>query len=208
MVSWMLIVSLLVLSTDLTHISATRLVEENRVSHNDLYIVATGVYIGDQYYSQEDFDALLEQAILIKNTNSIQSRSATTLVAGTWQIPGIGQIIITATGAIVIGGTVIATGTWIYNIVKAYFAEKTYEKAKKNGAKVEKHSSQSTSTKTSLPTTGTPLSSKDLKDSQGGKQRRYYDKDGNADLDIDYRHAGNYKFPHRHTWNNGKRGGH
>lgn len=40
------------------------------------------------------------------------------------------------------------------------------------------------------------------------KQRRYYDKNGKVDLDIDYRIAGKYKFPHRHTWSNGKRSGH
>jgi hypothetical protein len=39
------------------------------------------------------------------------------------------------------------------------------------------------------------------------KQRRYYDKNGNADMDIDYRHGGTgHTFPHRHDWNNGVRG--
>ncbi len=99
-------------------------------------------------------------------------------------------------------------GSWLYNKVAAYFAERAYEKAKKDGAKTENHSSQSTSTKSSLPTTGKALSSKDLKDSKGVKQRRYYDKNGKADVDIDFRHAGNFKFPHRHTWTNGVRSGH
>ena len=54
---------------------------------------------------------------------------------------------------------------------------------------------------------GTPYSSKDLEDSEGVKQRRYYDKNGNADMDIDYRHGGTgHTFPHRHDWNNGVRG--
>lgn len=128
--------------------------------------------------------------------------------AGVYFIPGIGQIAITVTGALIVGGVTIAAGSWVYNKVSAYFAERAYEKAKKNGAKTKNHSTQSTSTKTSLPTTGKALSSKDLKDSKGVKQRRYYDKDGKADLDIDFRHAGNYKFPHRHTWSKGVRSGH
>ncbi|MBU8772007.1 hypothetical protein [Cytobacillus oceanisediminis] len=128
--------------------------------------------------------------------------------AGVYFIPGIGQVAITVTGALVIGGATIAAGSWLYNKVAGYFAEKAYEKAKKDGAKTSNHSTQSTSTKSSLDTTGKPLSSKDLKDSKGVKQRRYYDKNGKADLDIDYRHAGNFKFPHRHTWKNGVRSGH
>jgi len=128
--------------------------------------------------------------------------------AGLYFIPGIGQILLTATGVLVIGGVTIAAGSWLYNQVAAYFAEKSYEKAKKDGAKTENHSTQSTSTKSSLPTTGKALSSKDLKDSNGVKQRRYYDKNGKADLDIDFRHSGNHKFPHRHTWTNGSRSGH
>jgi len=54
-----------------------------------------------------------------------------------------------------------------------------------------------------LPKTGEPNSSSDILNPDGSvKQRRYYDKDGNADLDIDYNHTddGTHTFPHRHTW--------
>lgn len=78
---------------------------------------------------------------------------------------------------------------------------------KNTGEPTDKHSTQSTSEGSSLPKTGTPYSSKDLEDSEGVKQRRYYDKNGNADMDIDYRHGGTgHTFPHRHDWNNGVRG--
>ena len=86
-------------------------------------------------------------------------------------------------------------------------AEQAYEDAKNTGEPTDKHSTQSTSEGSSLPKTGTPYSSKDLEDSEGVKQRRYYDKNGNADMDIDYRHGGTgHTFPHRHDWNNGVRG--
>ena len=57
--------------------------------------------------------------------------------------------------------------------------------------------------------TGTPRTSKDRNadGSWNGKviTRRYYDKNGNADLDIDYTNHGNPKthpkVPHRHDWN-------
>lgn len=128
--------------------------------------------------------------------------------AGIYWIPGIGQIALTATGVVVVAGATFVAGSWVYNQVAAFFAGKAFNKAKKNGTKTSNHSTQSTSTKTSLSTTGKALSSKDLKDSQGVKQRRYYDKNGKANLDIDFRHAGKFKFPHRHTWSNGKRSGH
>lgn len=84
--------------------------------------------------------------------------------------------------------------------------QKNYEKAKKNGTPTADHSTETGSA--SLPPKGRPNSSKDLKGSNGIKQRRYYDKNGNADMDIDYQHGGNetHKFPHRHDWVNGKRG--
>ena len=79
--------------------------------------------------------------------------------------------------------------------------------AKNTGVPTDKHSTHSTSDCSSLPKIGTPYSSKDLEDSEGVKQRRYYDKNGNADMDIDYRHGGTgHTFPHRHDWNIGVRG--
>ena len=82
--------------------------------------------------------------------------------------------------------------------------KKDYEKAKKNGEKTKNHTTQNGR---NLPVDGEPYSSTDLVDSNGIKQRRYYGKDGKADMDIDYRHSGNeHPFPHRHDWVNGRRG--
>ncbi len=141
------------------------------------------------------------------DSEGIQTR-AIAVPAGVYFIPGIGKIALTVTGVVIVGRVTYKAGSWIHNKVAVYFAEKAYKKAKKNGSKTSNHSTQSTSKKTSLPIKGKALSSKDLKDSKGVKQRRYYDKNGKADLDIDYRHAGKYTFPHRHTWSNGKRTGH
>ncbi|GEM_PF-1385696 len=190
-----------------------------QISDNSEKIIITdeGIYSGETFYTKEEFLSLLEQAVYLEgptnvngSDNDLSTFSLTgTLIAGTWYIPVIGEVVITTAGVIIVGGAIIAAGSWIYNTVSTYFAEKAYEKAKENGTKTDDHSTkESTSGDSSLSTTGTPLSSKDLKDSQGVKQRRYYDKNGNADLDIDYRHAGNYKFPHRHTWTNGVRSGH
>lgn len=186
-----------------------------QINDNSEKIIITdeGIYSGETFYTKEEFLSLLEQAVFLEepiNNDQVSTFALTgTLIAGTWYIPVIGQVVVTTAGVIIVGGAIISAGSWIYNTVSTYFAEKAYEKAKENGTKTDDHSTkQSTSGDSSLSTTGTPLSSKDLKDSQGVKQRRYYDKNGKADLDIDYRHAGNYQFPHRHTWSNGVRSGH
>lgn len=93
-------------------------------------------------------------------------------------------------------------------------AQQLYNNAKKKGIKVKGRNDiqKSTKTKKNLPITGKKYSSKDLVDSKGIKQRRYYDGNGKASMDIDYRHSvgkkQNVKFPHRHYWKNGKRSGH
>lgn len=54
----------------------------------------------------------------------------------------------------------------------------------------------------SLPIKHSPNSSMDLHDEDGLKQRRYFDENGRAIEDIDYRHSddGTHVFPHRHDW--------
>lgn len=42
--------------------------------------------------------------------------------AGTWYIPGIGQVIVTAAGAVLVAGAVIEVGSWIYDTVVEWFA--------------------------------------------------------------------------------------
>lgn len=127
------------------------------------------------------------------------------IMAGTWYIPGIGKIVVAA-GAIYVGGVVLTkVSSSVASKVKSWLiarAEaKEYESAKEEGTRTKNHS---TETGSRLNKTGKKYSSKDLKDKNGKlKQRRYYDKNGNAELDIDYSHGGvGHKFPHRHYWKN------
>lgn len=180
------------------------------VQTGNVVVVNDGIYINQKFYTQDQFAELLDTAIQIEEPNEISPYLVGELVAGTWWIPGVGEVVITAAGVILVGGAVIAAGSWIYNTVTDWFEERAikaaYEDAKEDGTKADDN--QVVDDKSSLPTKGNPYSSKDLKDSKGTKQRRYYDKNGNADMDIDYRHSddGTHKFPHRHDWTNGKRG--
>lgn len=180
-----------------------------KLGSSSVVIEENGIYINGNYYTQHEFELLLDTAQKIDRPTP---RMAGALVAGTWFIPGIGEVVITAAGVITVAGVVAKAGSWIYNQVvkwsKDKQADQEYEQAKEEGKPTNNHSTQVGS---SLPTKGSPRSSKDLKDKNGKlKQRRYYDKNGNADLDIDYSHGGNgkYPFPHRHRWINGKREAH
>jgi len=77
---------------------------------------------------------------------------------------------------------------------------KVVKMASRNGEPTDKHTVLDGNR---LPKTGEPNSSSDILNPDGSvKQRRYYDKDGNADLDIDYNHTddGTHTFPHEHKW--------
>lgn len=174
-------------------------------SNADLKIDENGVYINGIYYTKSEFASLLRSAIKI---DVGQTRSA--LAIGSFFIPGIGQVLITAAGTIILAGAVVEVGTWLYDQIVEWFEnggpQEAYDEAKENGEPTENHSTQ---TSGSLSRTGNPYSSKDKLNPDGSvKQRRYYDGEGNADMDIDYNHTdcGTHVFPHRHDWNGNKRG--
>ena len=176
---------------------------------NTAIIMDTGIFINNTFYSRNQFIQLLDSTLDESSTPQLRSPGLGALVAGTWYIPGLGEVVITAAGVILIAGVVVEVGSWAYDAVVEWFEKRAvqaaYNEAKENGEPTDDHSTESGS---SLPTKGNPNSSKDLKGSDGKiKQRRYYDKDGNADMDIDYSHGGTgHTFPHRHDWVDGVRG--
>ena len=55
--------------------------------------------------------------------SEIHLNSAAALVAGTWFVPGVGEVIITATGVILISGVAVEVGSWVYDAVTDWFAK-------------------------------------------------------------------------------------
>lgn len=205
-----LLAFVMMVNASLTALASTQTSSYSNTSskvNSTVIVTDKGVTINGVYYTQKEFIKLLDTAY--ETTSQVRPAVVGELIAGTWWIPGVGEVVITAAGVIVVAGVVVTAGSWIGKTVAKWFANKAiqqaYENAKENGEKTDNHSSQ---TGSSLPKTGKPNSSKDLKDNNGSvKQRRYYDKDGNADMDIDYHHGGTgHTFPHRHDWNNGSRG--
>lgn len=76
------------------------------------------ISINGRVYTLEQFEALLDISIEL---NTQQGRVLGTLVAGTWFIPGIGEVIITAAGSVVIAGIVVKVGSSLYNMVVGWF---------------------------------------------------------------------------------------
>lgn len=171
------------------------------------------LYINDQVVTEKQLDMYLseitpDEAMVNTSTGGRVKRSVAGAIA-VYSVPGLGQVALLATGAVVVGGVVWEVGTWVGEKFAEWLesneAQKDYEDAKDNGTKTDNHSEQEGG---ALDKEGAPLSSKDLYDKNGElKQRRYYDKKGNADMDIDYKHGGvGHTFPHRHDWNRGQRG--
>lgn len=89
-------------------------------------VVETGVYINDVYYSRAEFTVLLDTAV---EQETLQTRSVIAIAAGTWYIPGIGQVVVTTAGVIIVGGAIIKAGSWLYNTISDWFAERAEIKA-------------------------------------------------------------------------------
>ena len=80
---------------------STAIQSENAPS-GSVIITENGVTINGVYYTKAEFTNLLNQAVEVSNSedNGIQTRSP--IAAGVYFIPGIGEVAIAATGAIVV----------------------------------------------------------------------------------------------------------
>ncbi|MGG0822006.1 hypothetical protein ABE099_03940 [Paenibacillus turicensis] len=90
---------------------------------NRLVVTDSGVTINGIYYSKIEFNQLLNKAVKVSTSNKIQPTAAA--AAAVYFIPGIGQIAIAATGAIIIGGVAIAAGTWLYDTITSWLGDST-----------------------------------------------------------------------------------
>lgn len=52
------------------------------------------------------------------------------MAAGTYAIPGVGQVVITATGVVLVAGVAVAAGSWVAKKVISFFKEHTKNKRK------------------------------------------------------------------------------
>lgn len=96
----------------------------------DTSIVVTddGIFINGLFYTPEEFAELLDTAVKV-DTPQPASAAAGALIAGTWMIPGVGEVIITAAGAVIVADVVYAAGSWIYDTVTNWFATRAFNQS-------------------------------------------------------------------------------
>lgn len=98
-------------------------------------ITEEGVYIDYIYYTQEEFGDLLNNAEVIEITSGsddeITLRSGFAIAAGTYIIAGIGEVIVTELGKIIVAGSVVAAGTWLYDKIMDWFTVMEFNKSAK-----------------------------------------------------------------------------
>jgi len=124
-------------------------------------------------------------------------------VIAVYALPAIGDVILYVGGAIGIAGIIYAAGEWYNNYIK----DLIYQDAKNQGIPTSNH--KTVTDKEQFGRRGDPESSKDYAPAGELKQRRYYNRNGDADMDIDYLHSdldGSHTFPHRHNWDGINRG--
>lgn len=74
--------------------------------------------INGETYTPEKLLNLLDTAQEISPQNKSKRKKRFVAAPGIYFIPGIGQIALAATGAIILGGVAIGTGHWAYNTIK------------------------------------------------------------------------------------------
>lgn len=88
------------------------------------------VVINGVEYTPEEFDNLLNQAVEIEAKQPTEKSALA--ASGIYFIPGIGQVLVTATGAIILGGVTIAAGSWIGKKIVSWFKQQKIIRAVKN----------------------------------------------------------------------------
>ena len=115
-----LVLAFVMLSNVSLYAYANSVTDSTSETSNSVVVNETGVYINDAFYTQEQFIQLLDMA---QEIDTPQSYSAT------WFIPGIGEVVISAAGTIMVAGAVIQAGSWIYNAITDWFATRAFNKS-------------------------------------------------------------------------------
>lgn len=103
--------------------------DKESVNQNDdsnLVILEDGILIDDKFYSPEEFEEYLKSAEIVVlddvyDNDGSSVRPFFALAPAIYFVPGVGQVTLLATGAIVVGGVTIKAGSWLYKTVSNYF---------------------------------------------------------------------------------------
>lgn len=110
--------------------------EENEVQYDNKGTSATvdvsknKLIINGIPYNKAKLINLLNTAYETSPTSSGNRQARFAAAAGVYLIPGVGEVALAATGAIILGGVTIGAGHWAYKTITSYFKEHTKNKRK------------------------------------------------------------------------------
>ena len=109
--------------------------EENEVQYDNKGTSATvevtknKLIINGIPYNKAKLINLLNTAYETSPTSSGNRQARFAAAAGVYLIPGVGEVALAATGAIILGGVTIGAGHWAYKTITSYFASKNDERS-------------------------------------------------------------------------------
>jgi hypothetical protein len=131
----LLLAVIVFMNTNLIAYASSKTVIASTDTHSksigNIIVTNQGIYINDVYYTQEEFIQLLDSA----QKEEVANTYALPLIvaAGTWLIPAVGTVVVTAAGLILLDGVEVKNNTWVYKAVIEWFKSKADGNKKKSG---------------------------------------------------------------------------
>lgn len=123
----LLLAALMTLNTGITAFAQNHSVNTNSQSvsktSGSVIVTEDGVTINGVYYTKSQFEKLLNQAVEVSGSNNGIVQPQMAMAAGAYFIPGVGEVLIAATGVIVVAGVTIAAGSWLYNTITDWLSD-------------------------------------------------------------------------------------
>lgn len=128
--AFILVFSTLGGTSDLSNVKASQLKSDkesaNQGDDSNFVILVDGILIDGKFYSPEDFEDYLKSAEIVLldddyNSNGSSVQPFFALAPAIYFVPGIGQVALVATGAIVVGGVTIKAGSWLHKTISNFF---------------------------------------------------------------------------------------
>ncbi|WP_143320956.1 hypothetical protein [Clostridium sp. HBUAS56010] len=123
----LLLAALMTLNTGITAFAQNHSVNTNSQSvsktSGSVIVTEDGVTINGVYYTKSQFEKLLNQAVEVSGSSNGIVQPQMAMAAGAYFIPGVGEVLIAATGVIIVAGVTIAAGSWLYNTITDWLSD-------------------------------------------------------------------------------------
>lgn len=111
--------------------------EEQMDQNNNTVLFEDGIIINDKFYNADELSEYLDNVQIVDLAEEKEINTgispAFAPAAGIYFIPGIGEVALAATGAIIIGGVTIKAGSALYKTIKSFFSNPQKVVASKYG---------------------------------------------------------------------------